>query len=84
MRIKRFFAAPFLLFLACNQGPSIAELPNTKLLSVISFTDTVEIESSDFFDFGIADRLTSKNGVTIERLDSSRFRVSGEAFLMRC
>ena len=77
MRIKRFFAAPFLLFLACNQGPSISELPNTKLLSVISFTDTVEIESSDFFDFGIADSVTSKDGVTIERIDSSRFRVSG-------
>ncbi len=76
MRIK-FFALIIPFVWACQSPKTVQELPNTKVLSVITWSDTAHIETADFFDNGYADSLQSMGSLKFWRTDSSSYSFTG-------
>ncbi len=77
MRYKLFYSLLLIFLAACGSKTEWNELPNTKLLSVFSWSDTGVLESNDLLDFGRPDSIISLGDVKIQRLDSSRYSIFG-------
>ncbi len=77
MRIKYIGILILPLIWACQSPKKAQELPNTKLLSVISWSDTARIQTADLFDNGYADSLKCQGELEIWRNDSSSFSFTG-------
>ena len=77
MRYKLFYSLLLTFLAACGSKTEWKELPNTKLLSVFSWSDTGVLESNDLLDFGRPDSIISLGDVQIQRLDSSRYALFG-------
>lgn len=79
MKTLKFFILGLLGITACAHNPSFKEAENTKIQSVIRYSDSTEINTEDFFDVGRADSLVGSYGVKVERLDSIRYLLFSES-----
>lgn len=68
----------FLWLASCQTTSEKLDLPNSKLLNVIHWSDTGYLETADLFDNGIADSLVNRSGnISFLKLDSSRYSLFG-------